>query len=334
MKCVYATHLELVWGVHSSRLIVKHMHVWASRILKPRICMYLSLLASKRSLCNHTGPSECSSRDPNKDGEEYSSPDEDSVSLDDSPLGKISWRQKNGKTALGPKGRTSSSTSSPSRGYASGRSRKSTAKESNKRDATPSPSSVCTPKASTPSSDKGSNRKPTSAPRTPQSQTLFGPRQETPSLTPILKLREDYLASNRDQQTPQKSKKEPVPNFESIGSLEVDALVIELEDLVAKFQKLGVSASSTPIQETRRYSLYYIRRKALAAITWPSQGHGDDLGPRREPTVEKMFGVEDGWQQLWDIVVGASDYDHGSDVALTLILASAVVLTLVALTDF
>ncbi|KAI7212562.1 hypothetical protein KC333_g7061 [Hortaea werneckii] len=137
-----------------------------------------------------------------------------------------------------------------------------------------------------------------------------------------------------DNMTPQKAKKEAVSNFESIGSLEVDALVIELEDLVAKFQKLGVSASSTPIQETRRSSYYYVRRKALAAITWPSQGHGDDLGPRREPTVEKIFGVEDGWQQFWDLVVGASDYDHGSDVALTLILASAVVLTVVALTDF
>ncbi|KAI7177126.1 hypothetical protein KC316_g9704 [Hortaea werneckii] len=334
MKCVYATHLELVWGVHSSRLIVKHMHVWASRILKPRICMYLSLLASKRSLSNHTRPPECSSSDRNKDGEEYSSPDEDSVSPYDSPLGKSSRQQRDGKTALDPKAKASISASSPSREYASRRSKTSTATGSNKRATTPTPSSGCVPKASTPSSDKRSNKKSTLAPRTPQNQIPFKPRQETPSFTPILNRRKEDLASIGDQQTPQKAKKAAVSDFESIGSLEVDALVIELEDLVAKFQKLGVSASSTPIQDTRRSSYYYIRRKALAAITRPSQGHGDDLGPRREPTVEKIFDVEDGWQQLRDLVVGASDYDHGSDVALTLVLASAVVLTVVALTDF
>ena len=152
-------------------------------------------------------------------------------------------------------------------------------------------------------------------------------------MTPILRLREERLASSRSLQTPRKSEKEPVPNFDSIESLEVDALVIELEDLVAKFQKLGVSATSTPIRETRRSSYYYIRRKALAAITRPSQGHGETSGPRREFSVETTFGVEDARQQLWIWALNALHYDHGSDVALTLIIVSVMVLTLVALTD-
>ncbi|KAI7185863.1 hypothetical protein KC363_g6913 [Hortaea werneckii] len=52
MQCIYATHLELLWGVHSCRLVIKHMHVWASRILKPRIWVCLSSLVSKTSLAN------------------------------------------------------------------------------------------------------------------------------------------------------------------------------------------------------------------------------------------------------------------------------------------
>ncbi|KAI7226979.1 hypothetical protein KC330_g8602 [Hortaea werneckii] len=52
MQCIYATHLELLWGVHSCRLVIKHMHVWASRILKPRIWICLSSLVSRKSLAN------------------------------------------------------------------------------------------------------------------------------------------------------------------------------------------------------------------------------------------------------------------------------------------
>ncbi|GAB1732289.1 hypothetical protein NU195Hw_Modified_388t1 [Hortaea werneckii] len=224
------------------------------------------------------------------------------------------------------------STPCPSRGDTSKRSTTSTAKRSNKKPVTPSPSSESAPKASTTSNAEGSDKRSTPAPQTPQSQTAFEPRQETPSFTPALKFR-DRLASSRNPQTPQKSEKEPVPNFELIESLEVDALVIELEDLVAKFQKLGVSATSTPIRETRRSSYYYIRRKALAAITRPPMGQGETSGPRRGFSVEKTFGVEDVRQQLSDWGLSAFYYDHGSDVALTLIVVSVAVLTLVALTD-
>ncbi|KAI7469404.1 hypothetical protein KC357_g6485 [Hortaea werneckii] len=43
-RCIYTTSVELTWGVHACRLMVKHMHIWASRILKPRIWMCLANL--------------------------------------------------------------------------------------------------------------------------------------------------------------------------------------------------------------------------------------------------------------------------------------------------
>lgn len=336
MRCVYATHLELVWGVHSSRLIVKHMHVWASRILKPRICMYLSLLASKRSLSNHTmtTPSDRSSSDTVEDSGAYSSFYEDSGLPDDSPSERKSKsRRITNECAPDSEAPDALPPPSPSRVYALKRTTTSTAKKSSENFSAPSPPQVSALKMSTTSNAKGSNERSIPGPRTPKCQTPLETRQETSSLTPILRLREERLASSRSLQTPRKSEKEPVPNFDSIESLEVDALVIELEDLVAKFQKLGVSATSTPIRETRRSSYYYIRRKALAAITRPSQGHGETSGPRREFSVETTFGVEDARQQLWIWALNALHYDHGSDVALTLIIVSVMVLTLVALTD-
>ncbi|KAI7278113.1 hypothetical protein KC345_g6152 [Hortaea werneckii] len=41
-RCIFTTSVELTWGVHACRSIVKHMHIWASRILKPQIWMCLS----------------------------------------------------------------------------------------------------------------------------------------------------------------------------------------------------------------------------------------------------------------------------------------------------
>ncbi|KAI6843343.1 hypothetical protein KC332_g3577 [Hortaea werneckii] len=328
MRCVYATHLELVWGVHSSRLIIKHMHVWASRILKPRICMYLSLLASRRSLSNQTltTPSARSSSDTEEDSGAYSSSEESSILPDGSPSERKFKSLFINKCAPDFVAPDISSTPSPSRVYALKRTTTSTTKKSNKNFTTPSPPQGSASKMSTSSNAKGSNKKSIPDPRTPQSQTHFEVRRGTPSFTPILKLREETLGASRSQQTPLKSEKEPVPNFESIGSLEVDALVIELEDLVANFQKLGVSASSTPIQETRRSSYFYIRCKALAAISRPPSGRGDETSPRREFPVGKRFGVEDDKQQFWNWTLGASDYDHSADVALTLTLASIVLL--------
>ncbi|GAB1743043.1 hypothetical protein NU219Hw_g8738t1 [Hortaea werneckii] len=43
-RCIFTTSVELTWGVHACRSIVKHMHIWASRILKPQIWMCLSNL--------------------------------------------------------------------------------------------------------------------------------------------------------------------------------------------------------------------------------------------------------------------------------------------------
>lgn len=49
MQCIFATDLGLTWGVYSIRLIIKHMHVWASRILRPKIAMFLSMLIAERA---------------------------------------------------------------------------------------------------------------------------------------------------------------------------------------------------------------------------------------------------------------------------------------------
>ena len=48
MICLWATNLRLKWGIYATRLIVMHMHLWASRILKPRISVCLSMIRSKR----------------------------------------------------------------------------------------------------------------------------------------------------------------------------------------------------------------------------------------------------------------------------------------------
>ncbi|KAK4962382.1 hypothetical protein LTR10_000008 [Elasticomyces elasticus] len=53
MKCIYATDLTLTFGVWSIQLIVEHMHIWSSRILKPKIAFYLKCIKSKRE---NTGP--------------------------------------------------------------------------------------------------------------------------------------------------------------------------------------------------------------------------------------------------------------------------------------
>ena len=49
MRCIFATTLELGWGVLAAREIVKNMHVWASRVLKPRISAALSQIRTKQA---------------------------------------------------------------------------------------------------------------------------------------------------------------------------------------------------------------------------------------------------------------------------------------------
>ncbi|KAK3629992.1 hypothetical protein LTR56_017751 [Elasticomyces elasticus] len=61
MKCIYATDLTLAFGVWSIQLIVEHMHVWSSRILKPKIAFYLKCIKSQRDSTGLPEP-ETSSR--------------------------------------------------------------------------------------------------------------------------------------------------------------------------------------------------------------------------------------------------------------------------------
>ena len=50
MTCVWATHLELTWGVFAARSIVNQMTLWCMRSLKPKICSMITLmLLSSRS---------------------------------------------------------------------------------------------------------------------------------------------------------------------------------------------------------------------------------------------------------------------------------------------
>lgn len=50
MQCIYATDLRLKWGVYSTKLIVAHMHIWANRILRPRIWLGVSLAVERQAL--------------------------------------------------------------------------------------------------------------------------------------------------------------------------------------------------------------------------------------------------------------------------------------------
>jgi hypothetical protein len=49
MTCVWATHLELTWGIFAARSLVNQMTQWAMRVLKPKICHRLTLII-RRSL--------------------------------------------------------------------------------------------------------------------------------------------------------------------------------------------------------------------------------------------------------------------------------------------
>ena len=47
MRCIWSTSIRLTWGVVSLRAIVKNMHTWSSRLLKPKLQVAI-LQASKR----------------------------------------------------------------------------------------------------------------------------------------------------------------------------------------------------------------------------------------------------------------------------------------------
>lgn len=56
MACIWATHLELTWGVFAARALVNQMTKWAMRVLKHKICHRLAsiTLRSRSSRSNHS----------------------------------------------------------------------------------------------------------------------------------------------------------------------------------------------------------------------------------------------------------------------------------------
>ena len=47
MVCIWSTSVELIWGVASVHAIIKNMHIWASRLLKPKIQACIFQVARK-----------------------------------------------------------------------------------------------------------------------------------------------------------------------------------------------------------------------------------------------------------------------------------------------
>lgn len=59
MACIWATHLELAWGIFATRALVSQMTKWAMRVLKPKICHHLTSIAlgSRAPHANYPVPS-------------------------------------------------------------------------------------------------------------------------------------------------------------------------------------------------------------------------------------------------------------------------------------
>ncbi|XP_014553910.1 hypothetical protein COCVIDRAFT_106362 [Bipolaris victoriae FI3] len=53
MVCIWSTSIELTWGVASLRAIIRNMHTWSSRLLKPRLQMAISQVAKNVHKSGH-----------------------------------------------------------------------------------------------------------------------------------------------------------------------------------------------------------------------------------------------------------------------------------------
>lgn len=56
MACIWATNLELVWGVFAARRVVDRMTQWATRFLKPSICHRLTSTMTRSHFPRENGP--------------------------------------------------------------------------------------------------------------------------------------------------------------------------------------------------------------------------------------------------------------------------------------
>jgi hypothetical protein len=52
MICIWSTSVRLTWGVASLRAIIKNMHTWSSRLLKPRLQVAISQVSQARPVNN------------------------------------------------------------------------------------------------------------------------------------------------------------------------------------------------------------------------------------------------------------------------------------------
>lgn len=57
MICIWASSLELTWGVRAAEVILEHMQLWAFRILRPRISECLTLIRNKMEEEGHDSDS-------------------------------------------------------------------------------------------------------------------------------------------------------------------------------------------------------------------------------------------------------------------------------------
>ena len=55
MACIWATHLELAWGVFAAKRVVAEMTKWAIRVLKPSICYRLTSITIRSPLPRESG---------------------------------------------------------------------------------------------------------------------------------------------------------------------------------------------------------------------------------------------------------------------------------------
>ncbi|KAF5844547.1 hypothetical protein GGP41_007569 [Bipolaris sorokiniana] len=53
MVCIWSTSIELTWGVASLRAIIRNMHTWSSRLLKPRLQMAISQVTKNAQKSGH-----------------------------------------------------------------------------------------------------------------------------------------------------------------------------------------------------------------------------------------------------------------------------------------
>jgi hypothetical protein len=63
MVCIWSTSVQLTWGVASLRAIIRNMHTWSSRLLKPRLQMAVSQVSKNIHKSGNKGMQSASCSD-------------------------------------------------------------------------------------------------------------------------------------------------------------------------------------------------------------------------------------------------------------------------------